>query len=133
MELPGNAWWAAPLNRRWNARRLRTCMIRPQSPSGKARRPLSASAAFGAGPRSDDVPLGHVSPPVATMDEAKERQQTGPRAAPFVHRIRMMRSIVKQAPIERADAIGTVLDRAWGKAEAKGEVSVVQRFAEFHR
>ena len=45
------------------------------------------------------------------MDQPEERQQAGPGAAPLVHRIGMMRGIVEQARIERADAIALVVKR----------------------
>ena len=48
---------------------------------------------------------------VATMDEAEERQQAGPCATPLVHRVGMMRGIVEQAGIERADAIALIVKR----------------------
>ena len=48
---------------------------------------------------------------VAAMDEPEERQQAGPCAAALVHRIGMMRGIIEQARIERADAIALIVER----------------------
>ena len=66
------------------------------------------------------------------MDKSKERQQTGPCAAPLVHRIGMLRGIVEQARVEGADAIALVVKRPPLAVSARWDEVAILRIEEEH-
>ena len=78
-------------------------------------------------------PRPRIQPlPIAAMHQPEERQKPRPSTTPLVHRIGVMRGIIEQARIERADAIALVIKRPRLAVGTRGDEVAILGIEEKH-